>query len=202
MKRFAIVSASLLCLCAQSSARGATVPSARQVAEKFYAAFMGLQATQLGQYYAPNVRFKDAIFQYADRAGTLKMWGKILGAKPSPRIRYSVQKVSGDTVQGRWIADYVIFGNPVHNDITSTMVIRNGQILQHTDAFPFATWAAQAFGLKGTHLEWLAANPHFQAIVVQAFRLGVNGIQLPTLCGIVNASPSLARVFRAKCARR
>ena len=177
----------------------------RVVAQRFHEAFSGLRPADLVQYYAANLKFQDAVFKYDDRAGTMGMWKQILGAKPSPNIRYAMSSVAGDTVVGHWVADYVIFGHPVHNEITSTLTIRNGQIVRHVDAFPFAIWAAQAFGLKGTRLEWLASNAQFQKAVIAAFRLAIKVTsaqmpKLPTLCEVISMAGWAATLVHPLCA--
>ena len=50
----------------------------------------------------------------------------------------------GGTVQ--WIADSVLNGRPVHNEITSVVVLRDGKIARQHDTFDFAKWTKQAVG--------------------------------------------------------
>lgn len=145
---------------AVSGPRPAVVDSQKAVADvanKFYDAFVKGDLETMSALYAPDVKFKDAIFQYSDRAGTMHMWTKILGAKP--KIEFKLDKVEGNVAKGTWVADYEVFGRKVHNVINAELTVENGKITKHTDAFPFDKWARQALPIgplsKLPAVEWL-----------------------------------------------
>ena len=71
--------------------------------------------------YAPNVQFKDEIFEYKDRSGAMNMWRTIFGKAPDLKSTYKITSVEGDTVKAHWVADYTFFGRPVHNEVDATM---------------------------------------------------------------------------------
>lgn len=127
---------------AVAPAAAASRPAAEVVGE-FYRAFEKADLQTMQRLYAPDVKFKDEIFGYDDRAGTMNMWKKIL-SDPRTKISFTLGPSSGDTVKGHWVADYQVFGRKVHNEISTTLVVRDGKIVSHRDAFDFDRWAKQA----------------------------------------------------------
>lgn len=127
--------------------------SPEQVARAFYDAFCRGDTDTMERLYAPDVAFRDEIFAYSDRAGTMGMWRVLHAPGNGAAFSYEVLGVEGDTVTVRWLADYRFpsprLGRKVHNDITATLVVRDGVIVRHDDAFPWGPWARQAFPLGG-----------------------------------------------------
>jgi hypothetical protein len=76
----------------------------------FYQAFVTGDFAGMESRYAEDVSFKDPIFEYENRAGTMGMWRNLLGAQTGGRFTYKVTGVKGDTVTVHWIADYEVFG--------------------------------------------------------------------------------------------
>ncbi len=117
------------------------------VARSFYDAFCSSDFATMDRLYAPDVRFKDEIFTFDDRAGTMGMWRVLLAPDAGGRFSYELLEATGDTATVRWIADYRFLGRPVHNEITARLVIRGGRIVEHHDAFSWERWARQALPL-------------------------------------------------------
>ena len=124
------------------------VSRSEQVARRFYDAFCVGDLATLEQLYAPDVRFKDEIFAFQDRAGTMGMWGILLKTEGA-KFRYEFLSAEGETAKVRWLADYEVFGRPVHNVIEATLTIREGRIVEHRDAFSWERWSRQALPLGG-----------------------------------------------------
>lgn len=118
-----------------------------QVARAFYAAFTQHKAAALEPLYAPDVYFRDGVFEFHDRDGTMRMWRKLLRNPKAVTFRYEFLRAEGDVAVGRWEADYKLFGRPVHNVVESHLTVKDGRIVKHLDEFPFATWAKQALPL-------------------------------------------------------
>lgn len=136
--------------------------------KKFYAAFTSQKPAELEGLYAPDVKFEDAVFEYSDRAGTMKMWKTIL-ANPKNTFRFEFDRTEGNVAYGRWVADYKIGSRPVHNEIETRIVIRDGKIVEHTDSFPWDKWVKQALPAGG-----IFANKIGQKIVTTILRAVVN----------------------------
>jgi ketosteroid isomerase-like protein len=120
---------------------------AEAVARRFYDAFVRGDTATLEGLYAPDVRFRDAIFSFDDRAKTMDMWSVLLDPASGGTFTYELLGASGETARARWIADYKVLGRPVHNVITATLTVRGGKIVQHLDDFSWDRWARQAFPL-------------------------------------------------------
>jgi ketosteroid isomerase-like protein len=141
------------------AAPGAAPKSPGEVATAFYKAFTSRDLETMKSHYSPDVKFKDAMFEYGDRAGTMHMWTKLIGAN-EVKAEYKLDRVEGDVAYGHWVADYELNGRPVHNEITSQLTVRDGKIVEHKDDFDFKKWAAQALPLgplvNSGAVRWLA----------------------------------------------
>jgi ketosteroid isomerase-like protein len=122
----------------------ASSPTAR-VAREFYDAFCVGEIATLERLYAPDVTFHDEIFTFANRADTIGMWRVLL--TQGGRFSYELLGVEGEVATVRWLADYRLFGRPIHNVITARLTIRDGRIVDHLDSFSWAKWSRQAFPL-------------------------------------------------------
>ncbi len=142
--------------------------SPRDVVSKFYAAFEAKDTATMESLYAPNVKFADMLFSYDDRAGTMHMWKKIL-SDPATKIRFTLDRTDGDRVHGHWVADYTLGGRPVHNELTTQMVVKNGKIVQHQDASDWDKWAPQALPLGN-----VARLPIIRELVQMAIRFSID----------------------------
>lgn len=127
--------------------RAADEDATGAIARRFYDAFCRGDVASMERLYAPNVRFKDEIFTFSDRAGTMGMWRVLVDPSSGGRFSYTLLGVEGETATVRWIADYEFLGRPVHNEITARLVIRGGQIVEHHDSFSWERWARQALPL-------------------------------------------------------
>lgn len=149
---------------AVTDSNGFAKPGPEQVMREFYAAFTSKNPDAIEALYAPDVKFKDEVFQYSNREGTMHMWRKVL-ADPKNTFRFEFDHVEGDVAYGRWVADYKLAGRPIHNEISSRMVIRDGKIVEHRDSFSWNTWVKQALPFGG-----IAANATGQKIVTHLIR--------------------------------
>jgi ketosteroid isomerase-like protein len=116
------------------------------VMKRFYDAFLNRRFDEMEKLYAPDVKFKDLVFQYEDRAGTMKMWRKLIGAEGG-QYRFEFDRMEGDVAHGRWVADYQLGNRKVHNELETRMVVRDGKIVEHVDTADWGKWARQALPL-------------------------------------------------------
>jgi hypothetical protein len=125
----------------------ATPSETERVARTFYDAFVVGDVKTLERCYSPTVKFKDEIFTFDDREGTIGMWRVLTDPSGGAKFSYRVVSIEGEVATVNWLADYKLFGRPIHNDITARLVVRGGVIVEHTDSFSWATWSRQAFPL-------------------------------------------------------
>lgn len=141
---------------ATAPAASAAVPAtpAVAVATEFYNAFVAKDTATMETLYAPDVKWKDTIFSYDDRNGTMGMWRIELDPTNPAKFTYSIASAQGDTVVVHWLADYSLFGRPIHNNVMSTLTVKNGLIVQETDDYSWQKWAAQAFPFGSLSNDW------------------------------------------------
>lgn len=60
---------------------------AETVARRFYDAFVRGDTATMEGLYAPDVRFRDTIFSFNDRAGTMGMWSVLLDPASGGKFR-------------------------------------------------------------------------------------------------------------------
>jgi len=130
---------------APKAVAAAPAASPGDVVSAFYKAFETKDVDTQEKLYAPNVKFKDAIFSFDNAKDTANMFRKLNGVDPNAKIKFTLDSVNGSTVKGHWVADYHVLGRPVHNEVSTTMKVENGKITEHTDDFSWKKWAPQAF---------------------------------------------------------
>jgi ketosteroid isomerase-like protein len=153
MNRFVASAVVAACVFAATPAR-AQDATPGQVARQFYDAFCKGDTATMENLYAPDVKWKDTIFSFDDRAGTMGMWDILCKPAPDKKFTYKMVSVSGDTVVVHWLADYVLLGRKIHNDVMATLVVKNGKIVSHEDVYDWGRWARQAFPLGGLVDVW------------------------------------------------
>ena len=104
--------------------------------------------------YAPEVRFSDPIFPdlTGDEPGA--MWRMLTARATDLEARLVSHAATAETGNANWIADYVVNGRRVHNDVNASFRFKDGLIVEHHDSFPFNVWARQALGPVGVLLGW------------------------------------------------
>ena len=105
--------------------------------------------------YAPDATFKDIAFDLSSKKKIHAMWHMITAAEVY--VTYNVESCDQQKGVVRWVADYVFkeTGRPVHNDLQSAFVLRNGLILQQRDDCDTRKWCMQARGPIIGPLAWL-----------------------------------------------
>ncbi len=144
-------------------------PAAEAAVTRFYDAFVRHDFDAMEKIYAPGAKFQDEIFQYSDRAGTMKMWRGLLSKAEDMKTKYEILGSEGDTVRVRWTADYKFGSRPVHNEIEGTLKVRDGKIVEHRDRFDWDKWAKQALPLGP-----LSTNSHVRTLVTSLLRMIVD----------------------------
>jgi ketosteroid isomerase-like protein len=132
------------------------VSDAKEVADRFYAAFARRDHATMAACYAPGARFSDPVFPElrGERIGL--MWRMLCERGTDLRVEWEVLRATDESALVGWQAWYTFraTGLPVHNRITAVLDLDGPRIRRHQDDFPFHRWAAQALGWKGRLLGW------------------------------------------------
>lgn len=125
--------------------------------ETFYSSFAKADAEAMIACYHDNIVFEDPAFGRLEGEDAKNMWRMLIkSSKGNIQISHSGVKADEHTGEVNWVAEYVFSktGRTVVNRISARFVFQDGKIIQHTDHFPFYTWAKQALGLPGFLLGW------------------------------------------------
>jgi len=129
---------------------------------RFYNAFAHLDPATMAQCYAPEVQFRDAVFQLEGRDQVMAMWFMLCESLHEDgwvdwKLNYRVEAVDAQTARLHWSARYH-FGKArrrVYNRIDARFRFNEaGLITYHHDSFDFWLWSRQALGLPGVLLGW------------------------------------------------
>ncbi len=128
----------------------------RDLANSFYSALAAGDGETMASFYRPDSVFEDPAFGILNGTDAGDMWRMLCSGGSDLRVSHTTMSSTGDTVVTNWIAEYT-FGaskRPVRNDVTATMKIRDGKIVDHRDQFDFWKWSSQALGTPGRLLGW------------------------------------------------
>jgi hypothetical protein len=69
----------------------------------------------------------------------------------------NIQSLDEEYTTCNWVATYTFSktGNKVVNNIKAFMKLKDGKIIEHSDAFRLSTWIGQALGWKGKLFGWM-----------------------------------------------
>ena len=136
--------------------------AAKNVATSFYAAFKKRDVAAMEAAYDPGVRFHDPLFGTLDgRHRVMEMWKTVMPAAGGKKLEGS--STIGDAtrrsdgayeVKVHWDAHYELGARHIDNESDTTLVIRNGKIVDHRDDWDLSAWTEQALphGLGGNVL--------------------------------------------------
>ena len=128
-----------------------------ELVERFYSAFAKLDYKTMQACYSDDILFSDPVFLNLSGDHPKAMWQMLcLAAKDWSLSWGDIEELDDEYVTCRWVAHYTFSatGNKVVNTIKAYMRIRDGKIIEHSDAFRLSTWLAQALGWKGTLFGW------------------------------------------------
>ena len=124
----------------------------------FYQSFSERDYQSMQDCYAGHATFSDEVFQNLDSAQVKAMWEMLCrNAKDFSLIYSDIEVLDDEYATCRWIATYTFSrtGKKVANHVKAFMKIKDGKIIEHSDAFRLSTWIAQAFGWKGIMFGWM-----------------------------------------------
>ncbi|MEQ8245275.1 nuclear transport factor 2 family protein [Fulvivirga sp.] len=122
------------------------------VADKFYESFARRDIDGMLSCYHDDVTFEDPAFGKLTGSKAHNMWRMLLQQGDAGlKITHTTPIVKNDKVVTNWEAHYKFSktGRQVHNIITANMIIKDGKIIDHKDAFDIWRWSRMALGTTG-----------------------------------------------------
>jgi ketosteroid isomerase-like protein len=129
----------------------------KQVIERFYSAFQRLDYKTMNDCYSDDIIFSDPVFLTLKANEVKSMWEMLCKNAKDFSLNFSdIELIDEEYATCKWVAKYTFSktGNKVTNNIKAFMRIKDGKIIEHSDAFRLSTWIGQALGRKGVWLGW------------------------------------------------
>lgn len=127
------------------------------VVAQFYTAFSHLDAAGMNACYSEDIVFNDPVFGLLHGDEARDMWEMLCSNAKSFSLTFSnIQLLDEEYATCEWVANYVFSqtGNKVTNRVKAFMRLKDGKIIEHSDAFRLSTWLGQALGWKGQLFGW------------------------------------------------
>ena len=128
-----------------------------QVITTFYAAFQKRDHQTMRRCYSDKVIFFDPVFEDLVDEEVPLMWEMLCKNAKDFSLTFSdIELIDEEYATCKWVAKYTFSktGNKVTNNIKAFMRIKDGKIIEHSDAFRLSTWIGQALGWKGVWFGW------------------------------------------------
>lgn len=122
------------------------------IINKFYSAFQQKDYATMNSCYSDDIVFSDPAFGMLRGEEAKYMWEMLCKNAKDFSLSFSnIQLLDEEYATCNWTANYTFSktGNKVLNNIKAYMRIKDGKIIEHSDAFKLSKWAAQALGFKG-----------------------------------------------------
>ena len=129
----------------------------KQVIERFYSAFQKLDYKTMNDCYSDDIIFSDPVFLTLKADEVKSMWEMLCKNAKDFSLTFSdIELLDEEYATCKWIARYTFSktGNKVTNNIKAFMRLKDGKIIEHSDAFRLSTWIGQALGWKGQLFGW------------------------------------------------
>ena len=128
-----------------------------QLISRFYSAFQKLDYKTMQDCYSDNAVFNDPVFGLLQGNEVKAMWEMLCKNAKDFSLTYSdIELLDEEYATCKWVAKYTFSktGNRVINNIKAFIKIKDGKIVEHSDAFRLSTWIGQALGWKGILFGW------------------------------------------------
>lgn len=128
-----------------------------QIIEKFYTAFKKLDHQTMNSCLSDDIVFSDPAFGLLEGDDVKAMWEMLCRNAFDFRLSFSnIELLDDEYTTCNWTASYIFSktGRKVVNHIKAHMRLKDGKIIEHSDAFKLSKWAAQALGWKGALFGW------------------------------------------------
>lgn len=134
------------------------MPTNEEVIARFYSAFQKLDYKTMNDCYSDDIVFNDPVFGILRGEEAKCMWEMLCkNAKDFSLTFSNIQLLDEEYATCNWVATYTFSktGNKVVNRIKAFMRLKDGKIIEHSDAFKISDWASQALGFKGVLFGWM-----------------------------------------------
>lgn len=128
-----------------------------QVVERFYTAFQNLDYKTMQESYSEDIIFSDPVFLMLKGDEVKDMWEMLCKNARNFSLSFSdITLLDEEYATCKWVAtyDFSKTGRRVVNNVKAYMRIKDGKIIEHSDAFRLSTWLSQALGWKGILFGW------------------------------------------------
>ncbi|MDZ4794401.1 MAG: nuclear transport factor 2 family protein [Bacteroidota bacterium] len=128
-----------------------------EVITQFYTAFQQRDYQTMNSCYSEDIVFSDPAFGLLRGDEARAMWEMLCTNAKDFSLSFSnIQLLDEEYATCNWVASYTFSktGRKVVNHIKAFMKLKDGKIIEHSDAFKLSRWAAQALGFKGVLLGW------------------------------------------------
>jgi len=129
-----------------------------EVIARFYAAFQKLDYKTMNDCYSEDIVFNDPVFGILRGEEAMCMWEMLCKNARDFSLTFSnIKPIDEEYATCNWVATYTFSktGNKVVNKIKAFMKLKDGKIIEHSDAFRLSTWIGQALGWKGKLFGWM-----------------------------------------------
>jgi ketosteroid isomerase-like protein len=130
----------------------------KEIISHFYSAFAQLDYKAMNECYSQDIVFNDQVFGLLQGDEARAMWEMLCKNARDFSLQFGeIELLDEEYATCKWTATYTFSqtGRKVVNHIKAYMKLANGKIIEHSDAFRFDKWAAQAFGWKGVLFGWM-----------------------------------------------
>lgn len=130
--------------------------SNQQLIDRLYQSFQRKDYRGMATCYHPDATFEDAVFVLPNKKEIAAMWHFLCESGKDLSIEFGDVRADEQAGKAHWEAHYTFSrtGRRVHNIIEARFEFRDGQIIRHTDTFPFWRWSRMALGPTGWLLGW------------------------------------------------
>ena len=122
------------------------------VIRRFYTAFQQLDHKTMNACYNDEIVFSDPVFLLLKGEEVKSMWEMLCTSARDFSLSFSnIQLLDEEYATCNWTATYTFSktGNRVVNNIKAFMKLKDGKIIEHSDAFRLSTWIGQALVGRG-----------------------------------------------------
>lgn len=129
----------------------------KDVIERFYTSFQQLNAADMNACYSDDIIFSDPVFMILRGEEVKSMWEMLCKNAKEFSLTFSdIELLDEEYATCKWQATYLFSatGRRVVNNIKAYMKLKDGKIVEHSDAFRLSTWIGKALGWKGMLFGW------------------------------------------------